>query len=168
MVTTPKEKSFDLVHGLLKTGKARQVRRCLVDARTGRLRQAYAWDANHAWYCVGNAEFDLENYGEAVAAYRRAYKADPHDAQSLWAIGNCYDAMKRPKLAERVLRKALQLEGVRSKDEAALLVNLGNALFDQKRFLEAAAAYFPVSGRRDQLGRKARLNFKTASEMASR
>ena len=44
---------------------------------------------------------------------------------------------------------------------------VGNALFDQKRFLEVAAAYFPVRGRRDQLGRKARLNFKMASAMAS-
>ena len=159
MVMTSKEKSFDSINALLKMGKSAQVRRRLVDARTGRLRQAYAWDANHAWYCVGNAEFDLENYREAATAYRRAYKVDQKDAQSLWAIGNCYDAMKRPKLAERVLRKALQLEGVSSKDKAALLVNLGNALFDQKRFLEAAAAYFPVRGRRDQIGRKARLNF---------
>jgi len=165
---TSTEKSFDAINTLLKTGKTEQVRRLLVDARTGRLRRAYAWDANHAWYCVGNAEFDLENFREAAAAYRRACKADPQDAQSLLALGNCYDAMRRPKLAERVLRKALQLEGVRSKDKAALFVNLGNALFDQKRFLEAAAAYFPVRERRDQIGRKARLNFKMASEMASR
>ncbi|MDP9894961.1 tetratricopeptide (TPR) repeat protein [Variovorax boronicumulans] len=164
---TSKEKPFDSIHELLKTGNPGQVRRRLIDAQTGRLRQAYAWDANHAWYCVGNAEFALENYREAAAAYRRAYKADPLDAQSLWAIGNCYDALKRPKLAERILRKALRLEGVSVKDKAALLVNLGNALFDQKRFSEAAATYLPVRGRRDEIGRKARLNFKRASEMAS-
>lgn len=167
-MTLIQERSFDLINALLKAGKPKQARQHLIDARTGKLRQAYLRDANHAWYCVGNAEFDLENYKEAAAAYRRAYKAAPQDAQSLWAIGNCYDAMKRPKLAERVLRKALQLEGVSSKDKAALSVNLGNALFDQQRFLEAAAAYLPVCGRRDETGRKARLNLKSANAMAGR
>jgi tetratricopeptide (TPR) repeat protein len=163
-----KEESFDFINTLLKNGNFGQVRKRLVDPLTGRLRRSYAWDANHAWYCVGNAEFNLENYKDAAAAYRRAYKADPNDVQSLWAIGNCYDAMKRPKLAERVFRKALQVDGIEEKDRAALSVNLGTALLDQKRFLEAAAAYFPIRGRRDQTGRTARLNFKRASAMAAR
>lgn len=40
-------KIFDVVHALLKTGKATQVRKRLVNGRTGRLGQAYAWNANH-------------------------------------------------------------------------------------------------------------------------
>lgn len=162
------EESFDSIHSLLKGGQADHVRHRLIDPRTRRLRRPYARDRNHAWYCLGSAEFKLENFKEAVTAYKRAYKADVLDAQSLLAIGNCYDAMKQPKLAERFFRKGLEIESLSGKDRAALSVNLGNALLDQGRFLEAAAAYFPVRTRRDQIGRKARLNFKRASEMASR
>jgi tetratricopeptide (TPR) repeat protein len=163
-----KDQSFDSINTLLKTGNAGKVRSRLIDPKTGRLKRSYAWNANHAWYCVGNADFSRENYEKATAAYRKSCNADPQGAQSLWALGNCYDAMKRPKLAERFFRKALQLDGVKNKDKAALWVNLGNSLFDQKRFQEAAAAYFPALERRDQIGRKARLNFQRATQMASR
>jgi tetratricopeptide (TPR) repeat protein len=117
---------------------------------------------------AATSEFKLENFEVAVQAFRKACRADSEDALRLWALANCCDAMRRPKIAERFLRKGLELNGLKGRDRAAFRVNLGNALFDQKRFLEAAAAYLPICERRDETGRKARSNFKRASEMASK
>lgn len=159
--TLTDKNSFDKIHALLSDGKAKQALRNLIDPQTGRLRKEVAWDANHAWYCVGGAYFRLEDFKQAVQAYRKAYRANSQDALSLWALGNSYDALGRPKLAERAFRLALD-QNISGRDKAAVLLNLANALFDQKRFDEARNAYLQVKGRRDEIGTRARKSLSKA------
>lgn len=51
------------------------------------------------------------------------------------AIGKCYDALKRPKLAERYFRKALSVPArtLSAKSRAHATYNLANSLLDQAR-----------------------------------
>ncbi|WP_139237321.1 tetratricopeptide repeat protein [Polaromonas sp. YR568] len=160
------EKAFDKIHSLLADGKATQALRHLLDSQTGRLRKEVAWDANHAWYCVGGAYFKLEDFKQAVQAYRKACRVNSQDALALWALGNSYDALARPKLAERAFRLALD-QTMNERNKAAVLLNLGNALFDQKRFDEAGSVYLQVKGRRDEIGTKARKNLKKVMELTA-
>ena len=160
-MTAVKEKSFDHIHELTANGLLNKARHQLVNTRTGQLRKGYAWDPNHAWYCVGDIQFRLSDFKGAVQAFRRAYQADQNDAQSLLAIGNCHDAMGKPRSSERVLRKALELK-VTGRGKAAILFNLGNALFDQKKFDEAIAMYSQIQKRRDEIGKAGRKNLNLA------
>jgi tetratricopeptide (TPR) repeat protein len=151
--------SFDSIHKQLKAGDFNTVIESLVYENSQRLNENFRWDANHAWYCVGLAEFELKRFQNAAQAFRRAYKSNPEDFQTLHALGNCYDEMKRPKFAERVCRKALDLNP-NGYDKAALQVNLRNALYDQKRYSEAMEYFLLAKTRRDSIGRIARLNYK--------
>lgn len=151
--------SFDHIHQLLKACKFDDAYSVLIDVKTGRLNSAYKWDANHAWYCVGLAEFDRLNYYKAANAFRRAYKYNTKDILSLLALGDCYDEMKRPKFAERYFREALK-KNPKGEDRAALLFNLGNALFDQHKYSEALDFFRKVSRRSGETGEKARKNLK--------
>lgn len=154
-----KEKSFDEVNSMLLNGEERKVRGMLVDPDTGRIKREYAWDRNHAWYCVGDADFKMGKYKDAIKSFRKAYGYDSDDVQCLLAIGNCFDAIKEPKKAENILKKALDI-GLKGKVRSAVIFNLGNALFDQERFDEAIAYYLDVKNRRDEIGKKARKNIK--------
>ncbi len=158
---TTETNPFELIHELLTKGQADQALSRLINRESGQLCDVYAWDANHAWYCVGSAEFERGNYQDAARAYRKAYRADPDDVQCLIAIGNCYDALHRPKLAERIWRQVLKLEP-RGRTKATAVCNLGNALFDQKRYEEAVQGYSSLLKRRDDIGRIARKNTKEA------
>jgi tetratricopeptide (TPR) repeat protein len=155
---------FQPIHVLLSKGKPRQALNRLLDPSSAKLRQMYAFDKNHAWYCVGNAEFNQCNYQEAVIAYRKAYRAEHGDINCLIAIGNCYDAQWRPKLAERVLRQALLLEP-KGVSKATVICNLANALFDQKKYIDAAKMYELITSRKDVIGLKAKTNRKRAIEL---
>ena len=154
---TDSSNPFESIHALLAKGQTSRALSRLLDRTSGKLRDAFAWDANHAWYCVGGAEFRRGNYQDAVQAFRKAFRADSSDVVCLIAIGNCYDAQHKPKLAERVWREALGLEP-KGRNRATVVCNLGNALFDQKRYEEAAQCYSPLVKRRDDIGRMARKN----------
>jgi Flp pilus assembly protein TadD len=146
---------------MLAAGQYKGAFRKLVDPESGRLRPAYVSDVNHAWYCVGDAQFKLGSFDDAIDAFRKAAKANPEDVECLIAIGNCYDELKRPKLAERTFRKALDLRST-GRTKASARVNLGNALLDQKKYQEAVEMFHPLTARRDDIGRIARANLKIA------
>ncbi|UOD33428.1 tetratricopeptide repeat protein [Massilia violaceinigra] len=59
------------------------------------------------------------------------------------AIGKCYDALKRPKLAERYFRKALSVPArtLSAKSRAHATYNLANSLLDQARLDEAITLF---------------------------
>ena len=105
---------FSKVHAMLAARRYKVAIRTLVEPETGRLRPAYVSDINHAWYCVGDANFKLGNFEDAIHAFRKAARADIEDVQCLIAIGNCYDELGRPKFAERAFRKALGVALCRS------------------------------------------------------
>ncbi|MEQ9059458.1 MAG: tetratricopeptide repeat protein [Gammaproteobacteria bacterium] len=101
--------------------------------------RADAADLNHAAYARGCELYDSGEYSQALAAFREATSYWPEDPDAWMAIANCYDSLRRPKQAEKVLRKALDLGKEKIRD--ALLYNLGNSLYDQGRFEEAIAVY---------------------------
>lgn len=149
--------SFDAVHRLMKQGKLADAIAALVDPESGRIRREFAWDKNHAWYCVADSKFRLGDTSGAIRAFKKAYRAASEDVECLLAIGNCYDVLKKPKLAERFLRQALLLRPV-GRTKAAVLVNLGNSLLDQRRWAEAAECFSMPSKRSDEIGAKAKRN----------
>jgi len=65
--------------------------------------------------------------------------------------------MKKPKYTERILRKALT-QNPEKKEKAAIIYNLGNALFDQGLYMAAIEAYAHAIKRRDIIGMRARKN----------
>jgi len=58
------------------------------------------------------------------------------------ALGNCYDEPRRPKDAEKCLKRALAYCG--NKHRSTIQFNLGNSLFDQERYNEAISHYQEV------------------------
>lgn len=151
------EDNFAPVHALIKMGRFEEAIAALVNAKTGRIRREFAWDKNHAWYCVADSKFRSGDASGAIPAFKKAYKAAPEDLQCLLAIGNCYDNLKKPRLAERFLRRALLLNPTGRK-KAAVLVNLGNSLLDQHRWAEAVECFALPSKRTDEIGVTARKN----------
>ena len=106
---------------------------------------------------MADCKFRMGDFAAAIPRFQKAYKADPGDGDCLLAIGNCHDALKKPRLAERYVRKALAL-GLRGRAQATAWVNLGNALLDQQRWAEAAACFEGPAKRRDAIGVAARKN----------
>ena len=151
------EDNFCPVHKLIKKRKFAQAIAQLLDGGTGRIRGEFTFDRNHAWYCIADSKFRLGDASSAVVDFKKAYKADPNDVQSLLAIGNCYDALGKPRLAEGFLRKALLLEPT-GRSKAAVLVNLGNSLLDQERWVEAVETFAAPSKRMDEIGLVAKKN----------
>ncbi|WP_167773015.1 tetratricopeptide repeat protein [Ramlibacter humi] len=147
---------FDDIHALLRAQQPRKALRRLLTPDGG-LRAGYFYDKNHAWYCVGCAHFDLGNYPDARSAFRKALRADSSDLQCLLAIGNCYDAEGKPKLAEKAFLSGLAMNPNRT-ISAKFKLNLANALFDQDRDTEALTLYKGLARRRDLVGDRARAN----------
>jgi tetratricopeptide (TPR) repeat protein len=148
---------YTSIYKLVKAGDYKLAIHSMIDLKSGQLKPPFKRDANRAWYCVGDAYFKAEDFLEAVAAFQRARKANPEDAMCFLALGNSYDAIGRPKLAERMFRKALCMH-LDSFERASVLFNLGNALYDQGRYAEAAQQYQRVKIRKDEVGEKARKN----------
>jgi tetratricopeptide (TPR) repeat protein len=144
------KKNFAPIHTFIKLGKFSDAINELLDSNTGRIKANFAPERNHAWYCIGDCKFRTGDLKGAILAFRNAFKADTGDAQSLLAIGNCYDAQKKPRLAERYFRQALTLHPTNT-DEASILVNLGNALIDQNRWMEAIEYLTAPSERKDKI-----------------
>lgn len=155
------ESEYTTIYQLIRTGNYKSAVRGMVDLKSGHLKRPFRQDANHAWYCVGDAYFKAGKFLEAIAAFQRARKADPADAMCSIALADSYEAIGRPKLAERMLRRALALH-LENFDRASALFNLGNALYDQHRYSEAIEQYQLVRARRDEIGDKARKNIARA------
>lgn len=151
------ENDFSIVHALIKNGELEKALSKIINAKNGRINSEFLVDLNHAWYCVADCKFRLNDVFGAVSAFKKAYAANPQDIESLLAIANCYDALGRPKMSERFLRKAILLNP-KGRNLAAVLVNLGNALMDQRRWLEAIDCFNIPSKRRDAIGSIARKN----------
>jgi len=148
---------FEKVHAFLRSGKFHDAINFLVNQRTRKLNQYFQDDKNHAWYCVGCAYFELGDFNAAKKAFLNAYRYNPDDIQCLIACGNCFSEMKKPKLAEKILKKALAKKA-KKKEEATITYNLGNALFDQGLYDEAIKSYSLTINRRDEIGKLSRKN----------
>jgi Tfp pilus assembly protein PilF len=91
--------------------------------------------------------------------FRKALKAWPRDSDTAWAIADCYSELLKPKLAEKFYRLALGTCAV--KKRALLLYNIGNALFDQKKYKDALTQYERIS-KQNRVYKQARKNIKLA------
>jgi tetratricopeptide (TPR) repeat protein len=118
-------------------------------------------DPNHAAYLKGHTLWKKGRFKEASLAFLIAIEEWPEDYQALWALGDCYTELKKPRKAERAFRQALAV--CTNDDRVALLFNLGNSLFDQQRFSAAIVLYEEIpSGH--SLSRAARRNAALARQ----
>ena len=100
-------------------------------------------DLNHALYEKGCAFYKDGDYRNAISAFKESLEYWPEDGEAWLALGNCYDASKKPKRAEKCFRRALVFETEKIRDTA--LFNLGNSLYDQCLFEDAIKCYDKVS-----------------------
>lgn len=59
----------------------------------------------------GRAQFRAGNYAEAEAAFDRAAKMNPRDAEAWLGLAACYDRMRRFELADRAYVQAAAIKG---------------------------------------------------------
>ena len=161
------EDPFTAIHHLMKREEFAEAILALIDARTGRINLKFRVDINHAWYCVADSKYKIGDFSGALSSFKKALKDNPNDVESLLAIANCYDELKKPKLAERFLRKALALNP-KGRIKAAALVNLGNALMDQNRWTDAIDHFGELCKRKDDIGTIARKNRSLALDLRNR
>lgn len=134
-------------------------------SNTWRLKNNFRANANHSWYLVGCAYFYLCKYEWAAKAFQKALRSQPEDGLAWWALGTSYSELGRYYSAYRAYVRGIRSEYNR-KALPRLYYNLGNALFDMKKFDEAIVMYSKVQKRRDEIGGMARKNLKLSKEWA--
>jgi tetratricopeptide (TPR) repeat protein len=114
---------------------------------------------NNAHYQGGDDLYKRGKYAEALTLFKKALKAWPTDPDSAWAVADCYSELRKPGLAEKYYRLALDKCPVKKK--SYLLYNIGNALFDQMKYKEALTYYDRIP-KLNQIYKKARKNIRVA------
>ena len=121
------------------------------------------WSRHVEAYRRGDTHYRARRYRAALQEFTLALTLWPEDSETWWAIGNCHTELGRPRLAERAFRRALKTAEAKNRD--ALIYNLANSLFDQRRFASAARLFQRVSSR-SATGILARRNRARASMRA--
>ncbi len=99
-------------------------------------------DPNHAAYLKGDMLFRQRKFVNACEQFKIAIEEWPEDWQAMWALGNCYAELRKPRKAEAQFKAAIALAPA---DELPNLhFNLGNSLFDQGKYDAAVAQYRQV------------------------
>lgn len=99
-------------------------------------------DPNHAAYLKGDKLFKQGKFVDAAAQFKIAIHEWPEDWQAMWALGNCFAELKKHRKAEEQFKAAIALA---PNDELPnLYFNLGNALFDQGKYIEAVEQFHQV------------------------
>lgn len=99
-------------------------------------------DPNHIAYKKGDRLFKKGLFLDAAASFETALYEWPEDWQAMWALGNCYSELKKPRKAEKQFANAIQF--ATAEDLPGLYFNLGNALFDQGLYAQAIEKYHLV------------------------
>lgn len=131
----------------------------------GQLKSLYRANLNHSYYVLGSIYFEIGEYGKAAKKFARSASENPSDTEAMLALANCYDALKKPKLAEKALRTAITTfnsgtQRVKTSIRYSVYLNLGNALFDQKKYSEAIDMYGLVRRSKTEAGKRAIENIK--------
>ena len=163
-MTIENQDPFAKIYILIKQRKLARVLRLIIDPKTNQLRDSVRFDRNHAWYCAGDIFYKQNNLNEAKEAFKKALRAWPDDIDALTTIGNCYDELRRPKLAERYFRRALLVPATKLDKEKrqSIMLNIGNSLFDQHRFTEACKFYRNLLDAPAEIGVRAKKNLALA------
>lgn len=102
---------------------------------------------NHEAYKRGCTFSNDGNYHNAKLAFEEALSYWPEDSHAWMALGNCEDALNKPKAAESCFRRALAY--CEDKNRNAIRFNLANSLLDQERHGEAIELYEQIPGDSD-------------------
>lgn len=100
------------------------------------------------WYELGEALYEVKDWGEALKAYRTAEKLGKKSDTLHVRIGKCLQKLKRHSEAEASFRKALELKP----GALAARFGLGAALFNQDKAAEALTIFEELSRREDEWG----------------
>jgi tetratricopeptide (TPR) repeat protein len=100
-------------------------------------------DLNHIAYVRADWFYKRGRLFAAAKWFTVAVKEWPFDYQALWALGDTFSELKKPKKSLVFYTQAIKLAPV--KDQPVLNYNLGNAFFDQGRYEQAIASYRKVS-----------------------
>ncbi len=153
---------FLQIHQLVKAGRFDSALKLIYSKSENRIKRDFRIDSNHAWYCVGDIFFKKKLYQQAKVAFKKALRSRPLDREAIMAVGNCYDQLARPKLAERYFRSALASPEAYSDkvNPDSIRFNLANSLLDQGRLSEAAELYRILSKSPTEIGALAKKNLK--------
>jgi Flp pilus assembly protein TadD len=122
-----------------------------------------SWSRHAEAYRRGDTHYRARRYRAPLQEFALALTLWPEDSDTWWAIGNCHTELGRPRLADLAFRRDLKTS--EAKNREALIYNLANALFDQRRLASAARLYQRVSSR-SATGVLARRNRAKASMRA--
>lgn len=154
---------FKQIYKLLKYAKYAKALAVLLDKKKWRIKGCFAQNKknrNQAWYVIGDIFFKIKRYKEARKAFVNALMVCPRDVAAMHAVGNCYDVLKHPDMAERYFRKGLLFAD--SSIRPKLIYNLGNAFFDQGKYEEAIEQYKHIRKSTGSLYELARKNLNIA------
>lgn len=160
------ENVFLRIHAHLRENKLKAAIKLIVD-RAGKLHPKLRVDANHAWYCLGDAYYRMGEYSSARDGFFKALRSRPSDIDALVAIANSYDALSKPRYAAHYLRRAMRearSQHLGREDVSRVAFNLGNALSDLGRYEEAVDAYRQVKSGNRRLIRAAARNRDLAAK----
>jgi tetratricopeptide (TPR) repeat protein len=158
----PKPDPFAEIYRLAGDGALDAALGKLLDETGARLVPPFDEDLNHAWYVVGDLYFKKGDFAAAARAFDRSVADRPDDPEALMALANCYSEMDSPRLAERYLRLALKYS-----DNVSIVLNLGNALFDQEKYREAIEIYKNIPVSSGDIFRSAQMNIRRAEANSS-
>lgn len=101
--------------------------------------EAITWQAHCDFYRRADDLFRDGQIKPALRIFKKALQLAPRDADTNWAIANCYSEMNSPFQAERYFRRARVL--AERPQRGDLFYNIANAKFDQRKFTAAARLY---------------------------
>jgi tetratricopeptide (TPR) repeat protein len=152
------ESALHQVYSVARTGNTIEAIELIVDPATKRLRPIFQYDGNHSWYIVGDYYWKLGMIKDARSAFLKSLRSGKGDIQAMWALGNCYSALRKHHLAAKYFQRALGIEP----ENMDIRFNFANALFDQGKFEDAIEHYEFVC--KSGMGpiKKARININLA------
>lgn len=130
---------FTELYELSSQGEHRKVIQRLISPR-GRIVKPYSAELNHAWYLVGDAFYQMNEFREAVSAFKKALANSRDDIDAMMALANCHSELANPRLSVYYLIRAAELD--QANDD--LRYNLGNAYFDLGQYDKAISEYSRV------------------------
>jgi len=120
---------------------------------------------NHSSYGNGVKHFEKGDFKSAKREFEVALEYWPEDPQAWFALGNCFDELKKPTRAEKRFRGALKYGFEEKKSETYF--NLGNSLYDQEKYEAAIDCYKKVSAQ-SSIYTLAQRNLKRADDASSK
>jgi len=115
---------------------------------------------SHAWYLLGRAKYNENQFAGAIECFTQALKLNPRDVKSESNLGLSYEGLNRTEDARKSYLAAIQWQQDASKKSGQPYLNLGILLIEQGHsdqalpYLQQAASLEPANPRvHEQLGR---------------